>query len=152
MADLAELLERVKAASGPDRETDVALWLAMTPGATYRTTRAKHTATGREWDINESRVNGGALVEVPTFTASLDAALALVERVLPEDRIVTAGAIVANGTSRGMASVTTVANRASHTANGATPALALLAATLSALIAQPASGDVGSANLKETEA
>ena len=140
MADLAELLERVKAATGPDREIDVALWLAMTPGATYRTTRVRHDRTGREWDINEPRINGGAMVEVPEYTASLDAALALVERVLDTAFIdIEVAKRFVGGEAHGRAEI--CGPDADAYATAATPALALLAALLSALAAQNSVGN-----------
>lgn len=57
MSDLAELLVRVKAATGPDREIDRAI------------ERLEH--------------GPDVIPFTPAYTASIDAALALVERVLP---------------------------------------------------------------------
>ncbi|HEV7345515.1 MAG TPA: hypothetical protein VGN60_07765 [Devosia sp.] len=66
MTTLTDLLERVKAATGPDRELDHALWLHFD-----ETAKAKHDA-GR--------------IPLPwtwCLTSSVDDALALVERLLP---------------------------------------------------------------------
>lgn len=80
---LQVLLERVKAASGPDREMDAAVWLALEPGVTRKQWSYIHTASGQECRMDETRDATGRLIVVPSFTASIDAALALVERVLP---------------------------------------------------------------------
>lgn len=145
-----ELLNRVRSATGPDRELDTALWLRFTPGATYKTTRAKHTATGKEWDITEARVNGGRLEEVPAFSASLDAALALVELMLPGwGAEVGYPARLGQHGGRPWADVWASRDDSRYPwaarqmrptpchSNAATPALAILAALLRALQAQP---------------
>lgn len=70
---IAELLERVEGATGPDRELDAALCATLRFGGDERCVRYPKTWTRvgqiRDW--------------VPVYSASLDAALALVERVLP---------------------------------------------------------------------
>lgn len=83
MTDLSELIERVEKATGPDRELDTCLWLKFTPGATRRVVHVKHAHSPAEWDIDETREASGQLITVPAYTASLDAALALADRVLP---------------------------------------------------------------------
>lgn len=62
MGDLTELIERVKAAKGPDRELDYALCDQFLE---YKERRMARVKTGYD------------------YTTSVDAALALVERVLP---------------------------------------------------------------------
>lgn len=86
MADLSELLERVKAATGPDRELDCEIAIAVDG---YFTLPPR-------WDggpIGYGYVDAdGTLIHpghggdqlVKRYTASIDAALALVERCLPE--------------------------------------------------------------------
>lgn len=79
-ADLKELLERVEKAEGPDRELDVLIAQAiakpttMLNGLTFDGAVAAYpndlAGIAQNWPV-------------PTYTASLDAALALVERVLP---------------------------------------------------------------------
>lgn len=79
-SDLTALLARVEAATGSDRELDADLWLQLTPGATREATPVNHPKGA--YVIDETRQNG-RLIIVHSFTASLDASLALVERVLP---------------------------------------------------------------------
>lgn len=71
MTDLNELLERVKAATGPDRFLDEDIASELENG----------------WKWNESArcfvTPEGFMDTAPKYTASTDAALALVERVLP---------------------------------------------------------------------
>lgn len=77
MNDLNELLEHVKATTGPDREIDADLFSAFGEGFLL-------------WDDGEPLFVKGApssfrqtRYDVPEYTASIDAALALVDRVLP---------------------------------------------------------------------
>lgn len=67
--ELEALLARVESATGPDREIDLALMILGWggPRERYLTDELDRLAFGEQWK----------------FTASLDAALALVERVLP---------------------------------------------------------------------
>jgi len=79
--DLTTLIDRVRAATGADRELDAALWLAFEPGATRRQSTVKSSkGLWPDYEIDETRDRTGRLVIVPDLTASLDAALALVER------------------------------------------------------------------------
>lgn len=72
MKDLADLIERIGGATGPDRRLDGAIAIALTPGArTWIRGLAGGYKVGDEHKVADA------------FTASLDAALALVERVLP---------------------------------------------------------------------
>ena len=111
MSELAELLERVKAATGPDRELD--------------------------WDIQQSQfgIEQTDFHGTPRYTASIDAALALAERLLPGRswKIVGEPAAVyphcAVIRDAGKLSDVAEAFIASHR----TPALAILTALLSAL-------------------
>lgn len=77
--ELASLAERIEAASGPDRELDAAIWLAVTPGATRRKTKYLHEASGQECEIDETRDASHRLIIVPSYCASLDAAMSLAE-------------------------------------------------------------------------
>src|SRR5690554_4343906 len=65
----AELLDKVKAATGPDRELDLDLAKALVPDVLVMRQRDDNTGADpyTYWE----------------YTASVDAALALVERVLP---------------------------------------------------------------------
>lgn len=84
MTDIGELLERVKAARGGDRELDVDIAWAIEPeryGGAYWNGR-----TGKPGSTLPLKLDGMGRLSVrincPSFTASIDAALALVERVL----------------------------------------------------------------------
>ncbi len=79
----ANLLSRLQGLSAPDREVDALIWLQLTPGATRKQWSYIHTATQRECHVDETRNADGRLTIVPELTASLDAAVALCERVLP---------------------------------------------------------------------
>jgi hypothetical protein len=78
MADLAraELIERLEGLSGPDREVDEALAL------TYDGFKAVYEVgmAGNWW---HRFTQGGLTAAVPAYTASIDAAVALVEKALP---------------------------------------------------------------------
>lgn len=66
--EIADLLDRLRAATGPDRALDEALFERDHGRKRYR-------STFEQYEPSE---------ELTPYTASLDAALALVERVLPE--------------------------------------------------------------------
>lgn len=126
---LTELLERVKAATGPDRDLGQDIVEAF----------GLEWCQGRWWLGDVAPSHAGKWIKDPT--ASLDAALTLVERVLPgwapairrDPRREFDGLWHAMMVSR--------ANpRTQHATWGHTPALAVLDALLTALVAQ---GDVG---------
>jgi hypothetical protein len=120
-AKLGDLLERVEKATGPDRELDFALALAFTPGG-YRWPDERGGAI--MWP--DGRGSFG-VAEPDCLTASLDAAMALVERVLPGwDWII--------GHTNGGLTVHAQLGP-NEMAFGDTAPLALLAALLKALIA-----------------
>lgn len=87
-ASLIALQERVDSATGPDRELDAAITVALTP--TRRTdddliylrlpTKYDKVAAGTYWLHQRS---GMSLHTAAALTASVDAALALVERRFP---------------------------------------------------------------------
>lgn len=119
---LSDLLERVRGATGPSRELDADLYRAL--GYEVR-----QSGDGF-WTWSQS--GGSDLRILPKFTASLDAALALVERVLP-------GWEWSVGSDQGCAIATVWTPHAGVDdldVGGPTPALAILAALLSALLAQ----------------
>lgn len=86
MTDLNELLERVKAATGPDRELDRDICIALQYGG-ENSEGAANVRVDPEWgDDNDLIFEIGAeecCNPIPELTASIDAALALAERVLP---------------------------------------------------------------------
>jgi hypothetical protein len=141
MSDLAELLARVEAATGPDRELDAQIVCAAN-GWTFErfstpTDRPRMTGCFIYVRSNGVRVWSQA-EDNACVTASLDRALALVERVRPgwwrefteHD----------NGGPRRWL-VTLTAPRGTPgvgEAEASTPALALLAALLKSLLASPA--------------
>jgi hypothetical protein len=156
VADLTELLERVKEATGPDREIDRAIALATGQlhedhDCVLDLTGARGTRLYRI-DPDGGRVFGGLGddILIRPYTASLDAALALVERVLPEHVWTLSSGHQVGGPSSydgygsDVAEFIKTADYPEHF--GRTPALALLTATLTALAAQ---GDVGSAQVSE---
>lgn len=66
MSDIDELLDRVRGSTGPDRELDIAFWLMFDPESADKYSAGKVPLPWL-WNVTES----------------IDAALALVERVLP---------------------------------------------------------------------
>lgn len=89
-SDLSSLLERVREATGPDRELDAAIAVALQIGARKNlpddlqylreASRSDECAPGTYWFISRS---GMSLRTAENYTASLDAALSLVERRQP---------------------------------------------------------------------
>ena len=79
MTDIAGLLERVRAVTGPDRELDAAI--ARVCG--YGLVQSEWHQNSLEWYAWEGPVRCGPWIVLPKYTASVDAALALVERKLP---------------------------------------------------------------------
>lgn len=125
MSDLQKLLERVKAAKGPDRELDLAIAQSLVPHVLVMRQRADDSGADpyTYWE----------------YTGSIDAAFALVERQKPDWRWYLADS---DGQSDGrpVASVyhpdSIYLTGSIPRSVGATPALALLTALLSALLSQ----------------
>lgn len=109
MRDLANLLQRVECAAGYDRGLDVVLWRELAGGG------GDHAA-GRE-----------PLPWLHNYTSSIDDALALVERIYPGEGVVleTHGKNIAG-----------IGQSGQYPARGATPALAIVASLLTAMIAR----------------
>jgi hypothetical protein len=81
MRDYGELIGRVKAATGPDRKLDAAILAAFPPEV-----MASDITVSERWDgmVEFKHSNGDTDSRwAAYFTASIDAALALVERLLP---------------------------------------------------------------------
>lgn len=129
---LASLLTRVEGLTGPDREVDALIWLRFTSGATRELKTVKSAKSlWPDYTIDETRDAFRTLVSPPPYTASLDAALALVERVRPDWYVRIQGCNSAwyaeiNPTRAG-------SFHGSFEANGSTAPLALLAALLKSL-------------------
>lgn len=118
MSDLAELLERVCAATGPNRALDLMIKAALS-----------NVLSAMTYEECEERVADreafDAWSATSPYTASIDAALALVERMLP-------GKLWGVDT-RGVYRAQVGLSKANHFHSAP---LAILAALLSALIAQ----------------
>jgi hypothetical protein len=148
MTTLQDLLARVEAAEGPDREIDAAIYNAMVDDGGRKAfrvtdwTRGRAPMLGRYHDgwltgKSDSDIYADDLVR---FTASIDAALALVERALPDSYVELSGPrkylhIPTPVPNRWCASIVEPGYRGGW---GATPPLAILAALLKAKIAQEA--------------
>lgn len=81
---LLNLAERCEKATGPDRELDADLDVALFGGVTVWK-QANYTMESYPASRRESKHHVGGFVNnhVPLYTASLDAAIALVERMKP---------------------------------------------------------------------
>lgn len=120
--ELTALQQRVRAATGPDRSIDAALLAVANPE-----TAAKHPWV--TW-IADQEAGRDDFTAIQRYTASIDAAFALTERVLPEhDWII-------GHTNGGLTIHCQLGPDADRMAFGDTPPLAILAALLSTLIAQ----------------
>lgn len=89
MRDLADLIARVEGASGPDRELDADLHLAFGQAPNEHYNRPwrhpillseEHRRPGL---LEYVEISGVSARPAPIYTASIDAALALMERCLP---------------------------------------------------------------------
>lgn len=81
MASVKELLERVKDAAGPDRGLDGLIAIAFPPDGEARTELGEATSRYGKYWFKHEHGEGSALPRL--YTASIDAALALTERLLP---------------------------------------------------------------------
>jgi hypothetical protein len=82
MTSLSNLRARVEGAEGPSRKLDVWIWKATAPDE-YRRDMYRSAVLRPRGQAIEDFEPGWAVKAAPPYTASLDAALALVERVLP---------------------------------------------------------------------
>lgn len=82
---ITEIITRLEAATGPDRDLDAEIWLRFELGATRKATVIKPgpNVTWTAYTMDETRDGNGLLVTVPAFTDSMDAAIALLRKVLP---------------------------------------------------------------------
>lgn len=127
MTDLIELAERCERGSGADRELDADIAMAVL-GLTHDG-RPEPYRNYTRTDADGFQVTGADTVMVRPYTISLDATVALLERVLPGWM----WSVSASGNS--WATVTGPPNRVGYWTSGhpKSPARALLAATLRAL-------------------
>ena len=77
MSVLAELIAKLEKCEGPDLKLDRDIWLAVTPGATYRESWVNHPKGA--YLLDEPRVNGKLITNPPRYSESIDAALTLIE-------------------------------------------------------------------------
>lgn len=127
--DLISLLDRVRAAEKSDREIDAAIFEAIDPNFP--------TGALRMWGlVGQAAFATGAYtsVKASTYTSSIDAAVALAERVLPGELWKVSSNFDEVADEAEPAYWARMRSPRLHFA--ATPALALLAAVLSALIAK----------------
>lgn len=125
--ELTELLERVRGAKDGDRGLDLAIWNAINthPSEWHRSWPGETVVEHLKY---ERGAPGNPVYELDRFTASIDAAVALVERMLPAP----------NGAWNVQGNRTIFYGRV-HGASGhgrPTAALAILDALLKVLIAQ----------------
>lgn len=127
MTNLESLLERVKAATVPNWQLDVDIEVALPLDRTIAHSHRPSTARGKV----TCRYNSGSsgTYNAPHFTRSVDSALYLAERKLPGHQI----NLCCYGA---FAEASTGARGVNAYHRGATPVLAIIAALLSALIAQ----------------
>lgn len=133
MTDLPSLLSRLEASEGADRELDAELAVAF-------------SGDPEAWVVNPSphsifsaapgwwRDGSDKSHDAPAYTTSVDAALALVERVLPGREWIVEGGGGGSSTAVLLAPFEDEGSGEAHTGRLKTPALALLAALLKALI------------------
>lgn len=151
MTALTELLARVETAQGADRELDLAIAIATRTGSFNRSTTFEHIA-----DVMREQEKDGGLyvdadtgltcvrscfVEVPLITSNIDDAIALVKRLLPGRRWQVQSTDWEYGGPSAVLSDDVWQDSQGRRgrnlfARGATPALAVIAALLRALIAQ----------------
>lgn len=89
MDKAGEIIARLEKATGPDRETDARIWCLLNPGTVYkghfeaygrpRQTQVEYTEPPKRTRL----VTGGHRPHADDWTASLDAVVALIERVRP---------------------------------------------------------------------
>lgn len=137
MSDLEQLLERVKAATGPDRELDADIAQAI-EGVEIQWRQA--TGTMEMYPVQRypstSHAAGFGIGPVPTYTASVDAALAFAERMLPGFGYSLNGGHLRDQATIWLGEVETYDQECEFVEGGETAPLAILAATLSALASQ----------------
>jgi hypothetical protein len=126
LSTLQSLRDRVAQATGPDREIDAAICVAFgIEGKSRTVNRRGHFVNGKPVFLR-------VVIEYPKLTSSIDAALAWMERVLPD----TEGWVDFRLGFGGGAAECRIATNDPVFAVAPTPALAILLAGLDALIAK----------------
>jgi hypothetical protein len=132
MPDLDALIERVRGATEPSRELDRDIAIATFKGCEDNHERARKVLISygaQPWNFEVSGISGVSLRTPEPVTSSLDAAIALAERVLPG----WAGEVDFGGTGLQQAWMHEPSGARSFTSQSSTPALALILAILTAL-------------------
>ncbi len=88
MRDLDGLIEKIEGLDGPDRDVDAEICIALQYGG-ENSEGASNVRTDPDWEGDlifeiEGDTQPECCNPIPALTSSLDAAIALVERVLPE--------------------------------------------------------------------
>lgn len=137
MPDYSELLSRIEQASGPDREIDADIDVLLFGGETVwkqaNYTMEMYPASRR---ASKSHIGGFANEHVPLYTASLDATVALVERMLPGWTIASIGQDDAKGWHAELRKGFRTSYSTVQLGGATTPSLALLTALFRALEAK----------------
>lgn len=136
---LSALLERVEAATGPDHEVNGRLY-CLANGYTYRGSCPEMgpPPTGQSYVAYYTPANGEQTPRYcPAYTASVDAALALIGRVLP-GHASAVGTMAFEVARKPWGCIWTPTGAVLKQAEAATPALALCAALLAAMIGEEA--------------
>jgi len=128
---LSTLIDRVRAASGPDREIDADVYEALGYQVKRRPVRHSSVHKSHATSVSWRYLDSGRWLAMEYFTASLDAVVALIERELPEANCW--GVEKEPGYIEAFVSRNNVeSGHWMRLGNAATPALSLLAAFLSA--------------------
>jgi len=134
---MQDLIKRIEAASGPDRELDAAIMVAREPNSLRLPKEGdidEYADPARSGDVITTRGFAGAVVSAPNYTASLDAAI----RLIPADWAWHVSKVdvpdAASSATVWIPSQRTkmLRNERADCHNAATPALALCAAALKA--------------------
>jgi len=149
MGDLTKLIARVEALTGPDRLTDANILWAVNPeafesdaGDDNEHLKPSYCYARGLWTLNRADLMHLDSIPVPRLTASIDAAVMLTERMLPGS----GASIWYSSDGKSNVSVGQVGfDWGPHltplgSAEGPTPAIALILATLKALAAKEVEG------------
>lgn len=130
-----ELLTRLRAATGPDRELDADIERAFFVGAELDAAPWEYRGKGFWIDLSE--IDGFNTVDARKFTESIDAAVALAERALPGWKwLVSSSDLINECEGLSYASVWLPEADEGNPAKAPTPALALCIAIVEALEAR----------------
>lgn len=139
---LDDLITRLEGAEGPDRGIDVDIMNAICPRAEDEKIFFMDKLLQSRWGrFGEPATDIGYIIEAPKLTESVDAAIALVEKVLPGRRWTVDYTESPNATIWTFEDDAWRCGEETYQIVGATPAIALVLATLQALRALSKQGD-----------